>query len=136
MRNARLTTGLMALMVILLLPACSKKEEGPSEGASPSTSVEQKNTPAAPSPPAQPMATKSGEEVYNGICFSCHNSGVAGAPKLGDRAAWSQRIPEGVDTLVLSVINGKGAMPPKGGETTLNEKEIKAAVEYMVDKAR
>ena len=82
------------------------------------------------------MATKSGEEVYNGICFSCHNSGVAGAPKLGDRAAWSQRIPEGVDTLVLSVINGKGAMPPKGGETTLNEKEIKAAVEYMVDKAR
>jgi cytochrome c5 len=61
----------------------------------------------------------------------CHASGVAGAPKFGNKESWALRIPTGVDMLTATVIKGKGAMPPKGGSTA-SDSEIRAAVEYMV----
>jgi cytochrome c5 len=69
------------------------------------------------------------------ICAGCHDAGVAGAPKVGDKAAWKNRITQGVAGLVKSVLNGKGAMPPKGG-SSMSEDEIKSVVEYMVKNSK
>ena len=73
--------------------------------------------------------------LYTQICQACHLAGVAGAPKIGDKAAWAPRIAQGVDALTASVIKGKGAMPPKGGSAA-SEAEIKAVVSYMVNSAK
>lgn len=69
--------------------------------------------------------------VYKGICSACHDAGVAGAPKKGDKAAWAPRLAQGIDALVKSATAGKGAMPPKGGAADLSEAEFKAMVEYI-----
>lgn len=80
------------------------------------------------------VATKSPKELFDGACMACHSTGVAGAPKLGDAAAWEPRLSAGLETLVSSAIAGKGAMPPKGG-TAYSEEEIKAVVTYMLSEA-
>ena len=77
-------------------------------------------------------AQNVGKQIYDSTCAVCHAAGVAGAPKFGDKAAWSARLGGGVDALTASVIKGKGAMPPKGGAATASDAEIKAAVEHMV----
>lgn len=74
---------------------------------------------------------KDGATVYNSVCSACHASGAAGAPKAGDKGAWGARIAQGKETLYKSAINGKGAMPPKGG-SSLSDAEIKAAVDHLV----
>jgi cytochrome c5 len=78
----------------------------------------------------------TGEEVYQKSCAMCHNSGVAGAPKLGDKDAWSPRIAEGTDSLYSVAIKGKGAMPAKGGNAALSDDEVKAAVDYMIEESK
>ena len=78
---------------------------------------------------------QSGEAVYNSTCTVCHTSGVAGAPKVGDKAAWEARLAQGMDALLNTSIKGKGAMPPKGGNTSLSDEEIKGAVEHMLKKS-
>ncbi len=83
---------------------------------------------------AAPAASKSPEDLFNGACAACHNTGVAGAPKLGDAAAWEPRLANGMDTLFASVANGKGAMPPRGG-STYSDDEIRSAIDFMLDKA-
>ena len=95
-------------------------------------------TAAAAPAAAVPVATQvagGGEALYKQACVVCHASGVANAPKFGDKSAWAPRIAQGVPQLVQSVLNGKGAMPPKGGSTAL-EPEIRAAVQYMVSAAK
>ena len=77
----------------------------------------------------------AGEAVYQSACFACHLSGVADAPKLDDPAAWEPRLGQGMEGLVQSVVNGKGAMPPKGGFANLTEDELRNAVGFMLDKA-
>ena len=92
--------------------------------------------PAAPATaPAAAAAGQGGEAVYTKACIACHSTGVAGAPKVGDKAAWEARLAQGMDTLVSTALKGKGAMPPKGGHTNLSDAEIKAAVEYMLGKS-
>jgi len=76
-----------------------------------------------------------GKTVYDSTCVACHGAGVAGAPKLGDKAAWAPRIAQGLATLQNSAIHGKNAMPPKGGSTA-PDADIKAAVEYMVNASK
>ncbi len=78
---------------------------------------------------------RSGEAVYNSTCTACHTSGVAGAPKVGDKAAWEARLAQGMDALLNTSIKGKGAMPPKGGNAGLSDEEIKGAVEHMLKKS-
>lgn len=78
------------------------------------------------------VEAKSGEQVYNGSCVACHGSGAAGAPKLGDAAAWAPRIAKGIDGLLASATTGLNAMPPKGLCMTCSEAELRAAIEYMV----
>jgi len=88
---------------------------------------------AAPAAPAVTVAAAGGgEALYKKACMACHVAGVAGAPKLGDKAGWSARLGRGVDGLTANVIKGMGAMPPKGGAATASDAEIKAAVEFMV----
>ena len=77
----------------------------------------------------------AGEQVYQTACFACHLSGVAEAPKLDDPAAWEPRLGQGMAGLLQSVINGKGAMPPKGGFTHLTEDELRNAIGFMLDQA-
>ncbi len=76
-------------------------------------------------------APKSGEELYKGVCASCHDAGVADAPKLGDEAAWAKRGETGVDTLVATVVSGKGAMPANGG-SSYSDEQIKSVVKYLL----
>lgn len=91
--------------------------------------------PAAAASPEAAAPAKPGDAVYGGVCVACHAAGVAGAPKLDDKAAWESRVAQGIDGLVSSVLNGKNAMPPKGGNPSLSEKEIRNAVEYMLQQA-
>ncbi|HWJ94575.1 MAG TPA: c(7)-type cytochrome triheme domain-containing protein [Telluria sp.] len=77
----------------------------------------------------------NGKAIYDATCGACHNVGVAGAPKLGDAAAWAPRIKAGTAALVASATNGKGAMPPKGGNASLSEAQLQAVVGYMVGQA-
>lgn len=108
-------------------------------GAAPAAAPEATPVAAAPAAPAaaQPVAAAApnGEALYKQACIACHAAGVAGAPKLGDKAAWAPRVKAGMPQLVQSVVKGKGAMPPKGGSTA-SEAEIRAAVEYMVNASK
>ena len=77
-----------------------------------------------------------GEKLYNTVCAVCHNISLMGAPKLGDKENWAPRIAQGTDTLLSHALEGFqgkiGVMPPKGGNTTLSDEEVKAAVMYMI----
>lgn len=84
--------------------------------------------------------TTDGKTIFGNLCHSCHETGVAGAPKVGDKAEWGPRIAQGVDTLVKHAIDGftgkTGTMPPKGGNPALNEEQVKATVEWMIDQSK
>lgn len=73
-----------------------------------------------------------GKSVYDATCHVCHAAGVAGAPKAGDKAAWAARLKAGINALYQTSIKGKGAMPPKGGNPSLADADVRAAVDYMV----
>lgn len=77
----------------------------------------------------------AGEKLYKSACVVCHASGVANAPRLGDRQAWSPFIAQGADALLATVLKGKGAMPPRGGSSA-DEPTLRAAVEYMMAASR
>lgn len=85
---------------------------------------------------ASPALAADGKAVYDKTCVACHSTGVANAPKFGDKAAWAPRIATGKDALLQSVLKGKGAMPPKAGAADLKEDDIKAAIDYMVGAAK
>jgi cytochrome c5 len=126
-----------------------KKPETPATPATPSA-------PVAPAPKAEPAAAaapvkeakaapaaksggadlKKGESIYNATCFACHKTGVAGAPLFGDKKLWAPRIATGMDAMLSSAINGKGAMPPRAGNPSLSDDDLKAAIAYMVSKAQ
>ena len=77
-------------------------------------------------------ADDAGKKTYDEACGVCHNAGIAGAPKFGDATAWAPRIATGKDALYATAINGKGAMPAKGGRADISDDAIKAVVDYMV----
>ena len=89
---------------------------------------------SAPAAAAPAAAAGDGEAIYSKACVACHSTGVAGAPKVGDKAAWEPRLAQGMDGLVGSALKGKGAMPPKGGQMSLSDGDIKSAVQYMLEK--
>ena len=76
------------------------------------------------------------ETIYNTKCMACHATGVAGAPKVGDKEAWAPRIATGMDALLASATNGKNAMPPKGTCMDCSEDDLKAVIEYMTSKSQ
>lgn len=92
---------------------------------------------AAPAAPQQAAAVNpAGEKLYKSVCFACHATGVANAPKFGDKAAWAPYIKTGMDAMVKVAMQGKPPMPPKGGAANASEEDIRAAVQYMVDHAQ
>jgi cytochrome c5 len=84
------------------------------------------------------LRPRDGETVFKGACFACHDTGAAGAPKRGDKAAWEPRIAQGFDTLRKHAIEGftgkAGMMPPRGTCATCSDEEIENAIHYMIDK--
>lgn len=100
--------------------------------AAPATAAVTAGTPVA--------ANDKGKQTYDMVCFVCHTPGAAGAPKLGDAAAWSPRIEKGLDVLYHSSLNGfmgtTGMMPPKGGRPDIADDDVKAAVDYMVSNSK
>jgi cytochrome c5 len=92
--------------------------------------------PPAGAVPASGAAAGAGKSTYDATCAVCHAAGVAGAPKTGDKAAWAAREKAGKPQLYESAIKGKGAMPPKGGNTSLSDEAVKAAVDYLLATAK
>ena len=145
MKRSVWVVGLLAALMIL--PACNKKKETSNKTPAASQQQAQPAPPTAtsnqPTPGAGTMTANDiaqGEKVYNQSCKSCHGTGVAGAPKLGDKAAWADRIAQGMDTLEKNAISGftgkTGTMPPKGGNAALSDDDVKAAVEYMASNSK
>ena len=110
--------------------------------ASPAITSAAKPAPAVTAPestvPAKPamLASGKGEAVYKQTCTVCHTTGVAGAPKLGDKVAWGPRITKGMEALYTSGLKGIRGMPPKGGNPSLVDADVKAAIDYMVGQAK
>lgn len=138
-------TLMLAISLAAMLSACGN------ESAPPATSAEQAaGTVASPEPaeptPAPPAAAQAvaagaanGSKIYNSTCALCHAAGVAGAPAPGNKEDWAPRIAQGSDMLYKHAMEGytgaKGMMPPRGGNLKLTDEEIKAAVDYMVQKS-
>ena len=78
-------------------------------------------------------AERAGDEVVRTYCVACHEAGLGGAPRIGDRAAWIPRMKQGLDPLTRSAINGHGGMPPRGGVASLTDKELRGAIAYMLN---
>ena len=143
----------LPIVIALAIAGCGQKTPPAAETAPATPAPEVAVTPATPTPaePAPaPAATVApapvanaasagdlakGEKVYTANCLSCHGAGVLGAPKFGDKAMWGPRIAQGIDTLHTHAIDGIRMMPPKGGNATLKDEDVKAAVDYMVSKA-
>jgi cytochrome c5 len=155
------------VVLAIMLGACSKKEEAPpppatapqSEAPTPAPAPsapaggEMGGAPAggemggappgggmAAAPAGGEMAADTGEHVYSTVCTACHGTGVAGAPKFGDKKAWAPHVAKGKDVLYKHAIEGftgtSGTMPPKGGNPDLSDADVKAAVDYMVSKVQ
>ena len=88
---------------------------------------------------AMTNVSANGQKDYQTACFACHGTGAAGAPKLGDKAAWKARIAQGKAKLYEHAIKGfkgkKGFMPAKGG-SSLSDAAVKAVVDYMVKSSK
>lgn len=102
------------------------------------TPTENATAPATGGASADVMAT--GKQVFDGLCFGCHaaNSAIPDSPRLTNKEDWAPRIEKGLDTLVNNAINGftnKGMMPAKGGNPSLTDDEVKAAVIYMTNES-
>ena len=82
-----------------------------------------------------PALERKGKEIVQAQCAKCHETGVFGAPKIGDRPAWIRRLTRGLDFAVRSAINGHGPMPPRGGMADLTDSELRAAILYMFNPA-
>lgn len=141
------------------LAGCSDEQPSapPTPQTSPPAATPAPSAPAAPEAPQAPPQSQSppdgagapaggqsqvaqGEQVYNSTCAACHAMGVAGAPKLGDKAAWAPRIAQGEQVMFQHAkagFQGKtGFMPPKGGNPSLTDEQLRAAIDYMTAKSK
>lgn len=158
-RNYSIVLGILAVMIVVFLIAAhalgknealvAERHHGEvSERTQPVgdvqvTGEEKAAEEAAPQEEQQVAAAeegggaKSGKQVYNGLCVSCHGTGLPGAPQLGNTDDWAPRIAQGKETLYKHAVNGYNGsggtpMPPKGGNPALSDEEVHAAVDYMV----
>lgn len=121
---------ILSVSIALSLFICACTEQQPA--SAPQT--------AAPIKAAQQAAEKSaanlGQLTYQANCAACHDTGVAGAPKIGDQSTWSEHAAHGSEHLLSAVVDGKGAMPPRAGNPGLSDAEITAAIEYILTRSR
>jgi cytochrome c5 len=146
----------LPLVMVVALAACGEKNAPKTEtpAASAAAQVAAAPTPVAPAPAPEPITSAGaasvpaaaaapagggdlalGEKIFTANCASCHGTGVLGAPKFGDKAAWAPRIAQGKDTLYTHALGGFKMMPAKGGNAALKDDEVKAAIDYMASKA-
>jgi cytochrome c5 len=85
--------------------------------------------------PAGAVQQRSGQEIFKATCAACHETGAAGAPKIGDRAAWAKRVKEPFATLLKDSIGGIRAMPPRGGNPDLTDEDMARAVRYLANQS-
>jgi cytochrome c5 len=78
---------------------------------------------------------RSGEEIVKSSCLACHQTGVANAPKIGDKAAWAPRLKTGLNGMLAVAVKGKGAMPPRGGVADLSDFELSRAIVAMANQS-
>jgi cytochrome c5 len=156
--------GLAVLTLVLILSALAIYEHAPhetnpneqaqiAERIAPAGAVYAGNTGRAAMQAAADAAAKAaasqvayggttdGKTIYDNLCTSCHTAGIAGAPKLGNKAMWAPRIAEGLDTLIKHATEGYHGpdgnfMPPKGGNPALTDEQVKAAVTWIVGQAK
>ena len=156
--------GLAVLTVVLVLGALAIHEHEPAETnpnqpaqvqarIAPAGAVYAGNTGRAAMQAAADAATKAaasqvayggttdGKAIFDHLCTSCHTSGVAGAPKVGDKAAWAPREAQGIDVLVKHAIEGYHGpdgnfMPPKGGNPALTDEQVTNAVHWIADQGK
>jgi len=112
-----------------------KEPEAPAAAAPAATPVAAAMPAAAPATATGGGAAK-GKSIYDANCAACHAVGVAGAPKAGDKSAWAPRLKSGNEALYASTLKGKGAMPAKGGNASLADADVKAAVDYLTGLAK
>jgi cytochrome c5 len=146
--------GLILITVVIFILASSLRDEsGMPKSSSHQALVEKRISPvsgvrvgeegAAALAAAQPAPAEAaaeggagaidGGQVYNSLCMTCHDAGVAGAPITGSEDMAQRASEKGVDTLVSNAINGINVMPPKGGNLSLSDEEVRAAVEFMLN---
>ncbi|HET7765368.1 MAG TPA: c-type cytochrome [Burkholderiales bacterium] len=106
------------------------------EPAAPAAAAAPRPAPAGAAPAKVTAAAADGKKVYESTCIACHGIGVANAPKFGDKKAWAPHLMHGVERLYESALKGLNAMPPRGGNLTLSDADVKAAVDYMVKAAK
>lgn len=165
LRQFSITIGGLAVLTVLLVFGAlaihnhEPQETNPNDAATltariaPAGAVYAGNTGRAAMQAAADAATKAaasqvayggttdGKEIFNNLCTSCHTSGVAGAPKVGDKAAWGPRMAQGLETLVKHAIEGYHGpdgnyMPPKGGNPALTDEQVTNAVHWIVDQTK
>lgn len=129
---ACLVAGSLALMSNAGFAMGSKPVAGDDEGVA--MRIHPVGRVALAAPVAGGGGPRTGEELFKSACSACHSTGAAGAPKVGDNAAWASRLGQGLDGLLKSAINGKNAMPPKGGSNA-SDFELARAIAYMANKS-
>jgi len=117
-------------------PAAEGEMQQQAEATPPAESAAPAATTEAPAPAAAAGDAAAGKATYDSVCASCHATGVAGAPKFGDKDAWAPRIATGMDAMMNTVMNGKGAMPPRGACPNCSDDDLKNAVAYMTGAAK
>ena len=137
--SVTLISGLVLLAVVLFMVAALIGVIGkvaPDDNSRKQAAVLERIKPVARVSFEQPkpaIAVKlSGVEVYNKVCAACHATGTLGAPKVGAKDQWEPRFAQGLDTLVTHAVGGIRAMPPKGGDPSLTEANLKDAIVYML----
>jgi len=108
-------------------------DSAPGNAATPAAAGDGSSGSAVAAPAAKTSSgMPNGRKVYESTCMACHAAGVANAPKFGDKNAWAPHLTHGVKALYNTALKGKGPMPPKGGNLTLSDADVRAAVDYMV----
>jgi len=126
---AALAGGLIAVAYSVAHPAAKPDEEAINVRIAPVA-----KTALAEATAAGTAVERGGEQIYKTACAACHDSGAAGAPKVGDNAAWTARLALGLNGLLKSAIAGKNAMPPRGGSDA-NDTELARSIVYMANKS-
>jgi cytochrome c5 len=131
-RPYRAPLSIVAALAALQVAGCGKSEAPDHELTQkliqPVARVELKVAKVAP-------GSRTGQQIYESLCTSCHAAGVLGAPKTGDTAAWAPRLQQGLDTLVKHATEGLNAMPPRGGGADLTDTEVRRATVYLANSA-
>lgn len=130
------TIAVAAILIAVIYPLTSNKKVGSAADNSQADEAEVRIQPVAKFELTKAAAVaagpKDGPTIFNTVCTACHSTGAAGAPKVTDKAAWAPRVATGKEALYKSALNGKNAMPARGGVATLTDDEVKATVDYIL----